>query len=181
MTEELFWKYMKCGGGETLGDPRTPERVEQDGQGKEVRYRDFQRGTIYWTSETGISVWVEEKILQYWRDMGSAGRVLGFPIADWKEGRGRVYNRFQHGTITCDLHLDECEVYRGGKSSQDIRRWISILIIAVIWLIGTIFILNSEGMEQGILSVVTFLLGPLTGLLIYLLWKQPKEKDFDIF
>jgi SNF family Na+-dependent transporter len=96
-----------------------------------------------------------------------------------------VYNIFQHGTISYNPLSDEFDVHRGGRSlqdiSQNIRRWVSIIIIAVIWIIGTLFIVNSEGVEQGILSVVTFLLGPLTGLLIYLLWKQPKEKDFDIF
>lgn len=187
MREKLFEKYMYCGGGESLGDPKAPEHVEQSGQGKEVRYRDFQRGTIYWTSETGVCVLVVEKILQYWRELDSQGHGLGCPIADSKESRSRdrVYNTFQHGTISYNPLSDEFEVHQDGRSfqdiSQNIRRWVSIIIIAVIWIIGTLFIVNSEGMEKGILSVVTFVLGPLTGLLIYLLWNQPKEKDFDIF
>ena len=181
MTEELFLKYMTYGGGEKLGEPCTPECVEQDGQGQVVRYRDFQRGAIYWTFETGVSVVVDEKILKYWRDMGPQGHMLGYPTKEPKEDRGGVYNRFQRGTIYCNFGA--CQPIYDRRSSQDISRWISIFIVTVIWFIGVLIIslTNSEGMVKGLLSVVTFLLGPLTALLINLLWKQPKEKDFDIF
>jgi SNF family Na+-dependent transporter len=95
-----------------------------------------------------------------------------------------VYNIFQHGTISYNLLSDEFEVHLGGRSlqdiSQNIRRWVSVSVIAVICIIGFFFIVHSEGIEQGIISVETILLGPLAGLLIYLLWKQPKDKDLDI-
>ncbi len=177
MTDELFWKYMKCGGGEFLGDPRTPERVEQDGQSLVVRYRDFQRGSIYWTSETGISVIVEEKILECWR---GKGRMLGYPTSDPIPGRGGVYNRFQHGTIYYFPYLDACEVHHDGRSSQDIWRRISIIAAAGLWLIVALIIGVSHSerdMTTGIFAVVSLLLSPLTALLINLLWKQPNTDD----
>ncbi len=173
---------MKCGGGESLGDPRTPERVEQDSQGQVVRYRDFQRGAIYWTSETGVSVMVEEKILLFWRNMGPQGRELGYPTSDPIPDRGKEYIRFQRGTIYYNPNLDECEVHHDGRSSRDIWRTVSICTAAGLWLIVAFIVFASTkgegiGMDKGLLAVVSLLLSPLTALLISLLWKQSNADD----
>ncbi len=114
MTGELFKKYVELGGGEDLGDPTGPEYVTGDG-----RYRDFHRGSIYWTPDTGACL-VRGKILQEWKDKGAESSVLGYPTNDETRTQdgSKIYSTFQGGTIYYLPQRDACDVSIGGRDSQ---------------------------------------------------------------
>jgi hypothetical protein len=90
-------KYRALGGcGSLLGHPITSEQTTPDGIG---RYSVFERGSIYWTPQTGAFE-VHGLIRDKWRDLGwEVG--YGYPITDempTPDGVGR-YNVFQGGSI----------------------------------------------------------------------------------
>ena len=91
-------KYMALGGERSvLGNPNGPEQDTSDGKG---RFRDFQFGSIYWTSETGAYE-VHGKIRARWIEFGAEKSFLGYPITDeltTPDDIGR-YNHFQYGSI----------------------------------------------------------------------------------
>jgi uncharacterized protein with LGFP repeats len=75
----------------------TSELPTPDGRG---RYNHFQRGSIYWTPETGA--WeVHDLIRDKWSALGWERSVLGYPLTNetaTPDGRGR-YNHFEQGSI----------------------------------------------------------------------------------
>lgn len=91
-------KYRALGGcGSVLGAPVTEELSTPDGVG---RYSVFERGSIYWTAQTGAFE-VHGLIRDKWRDVGWEAGAVGYPISDERttpDGAGR-YNVFQRGSI----------------------------------------------------------------------------------
>jgi LGFP repeat/Peptidase_C39 like family len=91
-------KYRALGGcGSILGAPLTDERWTPDQRG---RYNVFERGSIYWTPETGAHE-VHGLIRDKWRDLGWEPGVLGYPITDeipTPDQRGR-FNVFEGGSV----------------------------------------------------------------------------------
>lgn len=60
-----------------LGQPKGPEVPTADKRG---RWQEFDKGTIYWSPETGAHV-VWGAILTHWRKVGNEG-VTGYPVTD---------------------------------------------------------------------------------------------------
>jgi uncharacterized protein with LGFP repeats len=165
MTEELFKKYVELGGGEVLGDPTGPEYVTGSG-----RYRDFHRGSIYWTPDTGACL-VRGKILREWKDRGAESGVLGYPTNDETriQDGSKIYSTFQGGTIYYLPQRDACDVSIGGRDSQFAVRIVGTIVAFAAWLLVAVLVaLLSRG--NPMLTIATGLLGPLTALLINLTW-----------
>ena len=106
-------KYLSLGGpGGFLGQPidagaGNQEMNTADGRG---RCRDFERGSIYWTPQTGAHE-VHGDIRIKWAQLGGERSFLGFPMTDelgTPDGRGR-FNHFEGGSIywTPETHAHE--------------------------------------------------------------------------
>ncbi|KFA87617.1 LGFP repeat-containing protein, partial [Archangium violaceum] len=77
--------------------PITDELTTPDGVG---RYNHFERGSIYWTANTGA--WeIHGDIREKWKQLGWERSDLGYPTTGelkTPDGAGR-YNHFQNGSI----------------------------------------------------------------------------------
>ncbi len=165
MSEELFRKYIELGGGEALGDPLGPEQIITP-QGY---YRDFQHGSIYWIPAAGAHI-VRGKILRFWRERRAQDGDLGYPISDEQMTPDRLtkYSVFQGGTISYQEQTDRCDVTINGKNAQYILRVVGTGAAIFAWImIALVVALLSQ---NGFLGLATGLLGPLTSLLIILLF-----------
>jgi hypothetical protein len=115
-------KYRALGGcGSFLGAPITEERSTPDGVG---RYTVFERGSIYWTAQTGAFE-VHGTIRDKWRDLGWEGGVLGYPITDEKttpDGVGR-YTVFQGGSVYWKPATGAHEVYGVIRDTYAANGW----------------------------------------------------------
>jgi len=73
---------------------------EMDTADRRGRFRDFERGTIYWTPATGAHE-VHGDIRLKWARAGGGRSFLGYPLTDetgTPNRRGR-FNHFEHGSI----------------------------------------------------------------------------------
>jgi hypothetical protein len=92
----IYDKWNKLGGIKSLlGLPITDETGCRDGSG---RFNHFQKGSIYWTPQTGAHE-VHGDILAKWTGLGAELSALGYPISDESNLPGGKYNNFQHGAI----------------------------------------------------------------------------------
>src|ERR671933_143954 len=107
-------KYAELGGPNGfLGRPfdagaGSGEMATANGRG---RFRDFERGTIVWSPETGAHE-VHGRIRDKWAQLRGEGGFLGFPLTDetgTPDGRGR-FNHFQGGSIYWTPETDAHEV-----------------------------------------------------------------------
>ncbi|MBP1135130.1 uncharacterized protein with LGFP repeats [Arthrobacter sp. PvP023] len=90
-------KYDSIGGAATLGLPKGPEV----GNGRDKgAYRDYERGTIYWSEATGAHV-NTGGIRSVYASQGWETGFLGYPTTDEVRGLrdGGAYQSFQGGTI----------------------------------------------------------------------------------
>jgi uncharacterized protein with LGFP repeats len=180
MKEEMFMKYMQRGGGEQLGEPTTAERIIKDKNGLVGCYRDFDRGSIYWTAKTGARI-VEDKIFQYWKDKGAHNSGLGYPVSDQKDssdGR-KVYTRFQHGTIYYFPEKDTYVVHGVGKNLRNTWRWIAIVTAMVLFIATAAFLgyINHDTPLKIVIYIAGLLLSPLAGRLIAFIWPSATTDD----
>jgi hypothetical protein len=93
--DEIDEKYESLRG--KYGSPLGPELHTADGTG---RLRQYERGWIYWTPNTGAHL-IYGSIYEKWASLGYEASVLGYPITDetpTADGRGR-FNQFQYGFI----------------------------------------------------------------------------------
>jgi uncharacterized protein with LGFP repeats len=94
----ILTKWNDLGGIDFLGYPVSDELVAIDDIG---RYSNFQKGSIYWTPDTGA--WeVHGVILETYLDVGGVISCLGYPISDEAEDTTGEFTRvshFQHGVI----------------------------------------------------------------------------------
>jgi len=96
-------KYLAVGGpGGFLGPPADAGAgsEEMDTADRHGRFRDFERGSIYWKSQTGAHE-VHGDIRIKWAQLGGERGFLGFPMTDelgTPDGRGR-FNHFEGGSI----------------------------------------------------------------------------------
>ena len=103
-------KYATLGGSSGwLGQPTTAELDCPDHRG---RFRHFEGGSIYWTSQTGA--WeVHGAIRDKWASLGWETSFLGYPLTDemtTPDGRGR-YNHFEGGSIYWTPQTSAWEVH----------------------------------------------------------------------
>jgi len=107
---EIDAKYTALGStGGALGRPAGIEKETYGGKG---RFRDFQVGSIYWTSRTG-AFGVQGLIRDKWVQLGEYGGFLGFPTTDEliaPDGVGR-FNHFQGGSIYWTPNTGAFEVH----------------------------------------------------------------------
>ncbi|WP_436786729.1 LGFP repeat-containing protein [Yinghuangia sp. YIM S10712] len=104
-----------------LGYPVTDELTAPDGRGK---YTHFQRGSIYWTPETGAHE-IHGSIRDRWAAMGWERSPLGYPVTDemvTPDGRGR-YTHFQYGSIYWTLETGAHEVYGSIRNTWAAQGW----------------------------------------------------------
>ncbi|WP_333618864.1 alpha/beta hydrolase-fold protein [Dietzia sp.] len=80
-----------------LGLPTSSEQRTKDGVG---RFTTFQHGAIFWSPKTGAHA-VTEKIADLWKDKGSEGGELGYPVTDAVRNPNKdgVAQGFQNGTV----------------------------------------------------------------------------------
>lgn len=92
----LAWVRWRAEGG-VLGFPTTDESGTPDGRG---RYNHFERGSIYWTPQTGAHV-IYGDIRQRWAEMGWERSRLGYPTSDERDAPmpGGRMNDFEGGVI----------------------------------------------------------------------------------
>ncbi|WP_380174713.1 twin-arginine translocation signal domain-containing protein [Kineococcus sp. DHX-1] len=80
-----------------LGYPLTDELRTPDGRG---RFNHFEKGSVYWTAQTGASA-VIGAIRETWKALGWETGPLGYPLTDelrTPDGRGR-FNHFEEGSV----------------------------------------------------------------------------------
>ncbi|BCN41910.1 alpha/beta hydrolase-fold protein [Prescottella equi] len=85
------------GPGGALGFPTTPENGTPDGRG---RFNHFQKGSIYWTPQTGAHA-VSGPIRDEWVKQGYETGPLGYPRADQKklQGKDGLVQDFEIGSM----------------------------------------------------------------------------------
>lgn len=91
-------KWAATGWERGFGYPLTDETTTPDGRG---RYNHFERGSIYWTPQTGAHV-IYGAIRDHWASMGWERSRLGYPTSDEKDWPGVAGGRcsdFEHGRI----------------------------------------------------------------------------------
>jgi uncharacterized protein with LGFP repeats len=110
MSTEIDAKYQELGGeAGFLGKPQDAELPTSDGRG---RFRPFQGGAIYWSSDTGAHE-VHGLIRENWALNGSERGPLGYPTEDEKrtaDGVGR-YSTFEAGACYWTPTTGAHEVY----------------------------------------------------------------------
>jgi hypothetical protein len=115
-------KYRALGGcGSILGVPKTDERMTPDNVG---RYTVFDRGSIYWTPQTGAHE-VHGVIRDRWAAVGWETGPLGYPITDETpapDGVGR-YNVFEHGSIYWTPETGAHEVHGVIRDRWAVEQW----------------------------------------------------------
>jgi hypothetical protein len=115
-------KYRAIGGcGSLIGAPITNELGTPDRRG---RYNVFERGSIYWTPETGAFE-VHGAIRDQWKELGWEAGVLGYPISDERgtpDHRGR-YNVFEKGSIYFTPDTGAHEVLGRIRDEYEARGW----------------------------------------------------------
>jgi uncharacterized protein with LGFP repeats len=90
-------KWAQIDGDGLLGLPVTDELGTPDGRG---RYNHFERGSIYWTPETGAHE-VHGAIRDHWASMGWERSSLGYPTSDERGSPASEtrYNDFEGGAV----------------------------------------------------------------------------------
>jgi hypothetical protein len=78
-------------------------------------YREYQRGTVYWSAYSRKVAAVTGTIKQKWDTLGGARSELGFPISDELASRGADardrYQLFERGRIHWSAQTNEATVY----------------------------------------------------------------------
>lgn len=94
---EIYKSWARTGWeGGRLGFPITNETPTPDGRG---RYNHFERGSVYWTPQTGAHV-VEGAIRDRWAALGWERSYLGYPTSDEYAVPGGRRTDFQGGSVT---------------------------------------------------------------------------------
>ena len=93
----------------SLGYPITDETTAPDGAG---RYNVFERGSIYWSPQTGAFA-VLGRIRDAWAKTGWEAGPLGYPTSNEYAITGGRRSDFQHGSITWTAATDTTTVTMG--------------------------------------------------------------------
>ncbi|KGF24257.1 alpha/beta hydrolase-fold protein [Corynebacterium tuscaniense] len=93
----ILAKYNALGGpAGWLGFPKTSELTTPDGKG---RYVHFERGSVYWTPETGAQA-IPGDMFAAWGKGGYEGGPLGYPVAEAEAVGAGYVQKFQNGYLT---------------------------------------------------------------------------------
>ena len=93
----ILAKYNALGGpAGWLGFPKTSELTTPDGKG---RYVHFERGSVYWTPETGAQA-IPGDMFAAWGKGGYEGGPLGYPVEEAKAAGGGYIQKFEKGYLT---------------------------------------------------------------------------------
>ncbi len=92
-----------------LGYPISDETTPPDGVG---RYNVFERGSIYWTPQTGAHE-VHGRIRDAWAKAGWEAGALGYPTSDEYAAGSLRRSDFQQGSITWDPATDQTSITNG--------------------------------------------------------------------
>ncbi|MBK4173889.1 hypothetical protein GWO60_04830 [Corynebacterium macginleyi] len=92
-------KYKDMGGVESsLGFPIDDEKKASDANGF---LQDFEKGSIYWSPESGAHYILKGAIMDEWGKNGWELGEFGWPTSDYSEiAAGGLKQEFQHGTIS---------------------------------------------------------------------------------
>jgi len=99
VAQPILDKWRSLGGGEgVLGYPVDQTRNSLDGKG---RYTVFERGTVYWSSNTGAHwLWNNGAIFAKWQSLDGVNSYLGFPTGDEAATvNGGYFANFERGAI----------------------------------------------------------------------------------
>lgn len=100
-------KYRALGGcSSVVGGAVTAELGTPDGIG---RYNVFERGSIYWTPNTGAFE-VHGRIREVWGELGWENGALGYPVSDEYSVAGGRRSDFQNGAIVWTAATGETRV-----------------------------------------------------------------------
>ncbi|WP_448854328.1 alpha/beta hydrolase-fold protein [Corynebacterium frankenforstense] len=92
-------RYAELGGANSwLGFPKTGELKTPDGVG---RFVHFERGSIYWTPETGAHA-IPGDMFRHWGSTGYEKGDLGYPTGEPVERDGGIIQAFQGGWLVRD-------------------------------------------------------------------------------
>ncbi len=104
---EIEKKYLALGGcTSVVGVPITAEQGAPDGIG---RYSVFDRGSIYWTPQTGAFE-IHGRIRDAYATAGWEAGSLGYPTSDETVIPGGRRSNFQHGSITWTASTDQTAI-----------------------------------------------------------------------
>ncbi|MBX9974279.1 LGFP repeat-containing protein [Cytobacillus firmus] len=111
----ILQKYTSLGGPNSLGYPITDELPTPNQLG---RFNDFQKGSVYFSSQGGANV-IRGKIREYWLGLGGESSYLGFPTYDQRD----KLSRFERGTIqlqnTFVFDVADAREYKSGVIHVD--------------------------------------------------------------
>nr|VDG61777.1 Mycolyl transferase 85A [Streptococcus thermophilus] len=79
-----------------LGFPKTGELKTPDGKG---RFVHFERGSIYWTPQTGAQA-IPGDMFKAWGDSGYERGKLGYPVEEAQSVGGGYVQKFEKGYLT---------------------------------------------------------------------------------
>ena len=119
---EIGKKWQSLGGQNGfLGAPLNDETGTPDGIG---RFNHFQRGSIYWTPQTGAHE-VHGSIRDKWTSLSWERGFLGYPVSDESgtpDGVGR-FNHFQRGSIYWTPQTGAHEVHGAIRDAWASKSW----------------------------------------------------------
>lgn len=115
-------KYRALGGcSSPLGVPITNELATANGDG---RFSVFERGSIYWTAETGAFE-VRGSIRDKWKELGWETSFTGYPLTDetgTPDGRGR-FNVFDGASIYWTATTGAHEIHGAIRDAWKAEGW----------------------------------------------------------
>lgn len=118
----ILQKYLSFGApANLLGYPGTDEETSPDGIG---RYNHFEKGSIYWSPQTGAHE-VHGAILQKYVSLGPPAAVLGYPVTDETPTPDKVgrFNHFQQGSIYWTPQLGAHTVHLDVRNKWEELGW----------------------------------------------------------
>lgn len=104
--------FLRAGGVDTVGFPKTGERFVPDKSGK---YNHFENGSVYWKVGQKKAFFVPQWVVDAWSQLGWEKGVLGFPVNDAETIDGMDTQGFEGGTIGYNADKDQTMILIDGK------------------------------------------------------------------
>lgn len=104
--------FLRAGGVDTVGFPKTGERFVPDKSGK---YNHFENGSVYWKVGQKKAFFVPQWVVDAWSQLGWEKGVLGFPVNDAETIDGMDTQGFEGGTIGYNADKDQTMILIDGR------------------------------------------------------------------